>query len=347
VAITSPTSSYTVAAGSPVELAATAVMPSSGGGIVTRSAVFSPLWIEFFDGATKLGNGVKTGSTTWTFSWNTAGAAFGLHNITARATNDRGASATSAPETVIQIVGLPTVAITTPTSTYTAAFGAAVTLVAAASTTAPGGSIATVDFYDGAARVGRGAAAGSNTWTYSWNTSGVSAGLHNVTARAADNRALSATSSPATVIQIAGPPPAGARPRVATTAAARPAAGGAPRLVAMTPASGAVASGVTAITLVFDSSVVTGGAPVEVSGLATGAHQDYTVVYDAAKHTLTLAWARALPADVYTVRVVADFVIGAGGGSPLDGEVGNPAAAALPSGDGVPGGDAVLRFQVN
>jgi hypothetical protein len=44
--------------------------------------------------------------------------------------------------------------------------------------------------------------------------------------------------------------------------------------------------------------------------------------------------------------VVADFVVGAEGGAPLDGETGNPAAAALPSGDGAPGGDARIEVTV-
>jgi hypothetical protein len=49
---------------------------------------------------------------------------------------------------------------------------------------------------------------------------------------------------------------------------------------------------------------------------------------------------------VALVRVGAE-VRGAGGGPALDGEVANPAdAAALPSGNGEPGGAAVVRFEV-
>jgi hypothetical protein len=128
-------------------------------------------------------------------------------------------------------------------------------------------------------------------------------------------------------------------------AASLPMGGGAaPRLMAMTPASGAVVSGVTCMALVFDSDVKIGAGAVELSGLATGARSDFVAAYDAAARTLTLTWGRPLPPDVYTVRVVADFVVGAGGGAPLDGEVGNPAAATLPSGDGTPGGDARWTF---
>jgi hypothetical protein len=130
----------------------------------------------------------------------------------------------------------------------------------------------------------------------------------------------------------------------ASTAMAPVPVGSGPRLIAVTPASGVVASGVTSIGLVFDSDVQASAGAVEVSGLMTGEHQDYTAAYDAATRALTLTWRAPLPADAYTVRVVAEFVVGAVGGSPLDGETGNPAAATLPSGDGTAGGDARLEF---
>jgi hypothetical protein len=96
--------------------------------------------------------------------------------------------------------------------------------------------------------------------------------------------------------------------------------------------------------LVFDTDVQIGAGAVEVSGLATGSHRDYAAAYDAATRTLTLTWTVPLPADHYRVRVVADFVVGSDGGAPLDGEVGNPACATLPSGDGAPGGGAGIEF---
>jgi len=98
--------------------------------------------------------------------------------------------------------------------------------------------------------------------------------------------------------------------------------------------------------LVFDSAVQVGAGAVEVSGMATGQDRSFTQAYDAATKSLVLTWAQPLAADVYSIRVVADFVVGAGGGAPLDGEVGDPAAPTLPSGDGVPGGDARLEFTV-
>jgi len=114
-------------------------------------------------------------------------------------------------------------------------------------------------------------------------------------------------------------------------------------LVAMTPAPGSTVSGVMSLTLVFDSPVQIGAGAVEVSDGATGENRDFSLAGDAATNTLTLTWTKALAADVYTVRVIADFVT-AVGGAPLDGEVGDPAAPDLPFGKGTPDGDAVLEF---
>jgi hypothetical protein len=120
--------------------------------------------------------------------------------------------------------------------------------------------------------------------------------------------------------------------------------GNAPRLIAVTPASGSVVSGGTSVMLVFDSDVLVGTSAVEVSGLVSGHRGDFAPTYDAATRTLTLVWAEAPLADVYTVRVIGSFVVGASDGTALDGATGNPAAATLPSGNGTPGSDARIEF---
>jgi len=81
-----------------------------------------------------------------------------------------------------------------------------VTFTATASTANPGGSIAGVQLYDGTTLLGSGAAAGAGTWTYAWNTTGATAGAHNVKAKATDNLGGTATSSPAVVVQLSGGP---------------------------------------------------------------------------------------------------------------------------------------------
>ena len=268
--------------------------------------------------------------------------------------------------------GPPTIAITAPTGTCIAGLGNPITLVATASTSNAGGSILDVRFYDGATPLGSGSLQ-AGTWTYSWTSTSATLGTHSVTAVAVDNTAVTATSAPITVQFLIpgdgnndgvvdgkdygvwqngygrsdgfmtgdynGDGMAAASLEDATAqapmAAAAPAqATSAPRLIAVTPASGAVASGVTVITLVFDSDVQIGAGAVEVSGLATGPHGDYTATYDAATRTLALTFAATLPADRYTVRVIGSFVVAADGGAALDGAA-----------SGMPGSNATAEFR--
>jgi hypothetical protein len=68
--------------------------------------------------------------------------------------------------------------------------------------------------------------------------------------------------------------------------------------------------------------------------------------YDPISATVTLTPDASLPVDDYTL-VVSDAVTDAASGQSLDGELTSPSdPAALPSGDGQPGGAAVLRFAV-
>jgi hypothetical protein len=394
VSITSPTSTFTATQGNSVSLAATASTSNVGGSIAG---------VAFYDNGSLLGS-AGAGAGTWTLAWSTASATIGLHNLTAVGTDDGGRTATSAPATVINVTsptGPPAVAITTPTGTLIAAIGGMIPMVATASTTNPGGSISSVQFYDGGTLMGSGVLH-AGTWTYLMATTLTIRGAHTITAVATDNAALTGTSAPATILfrmlgdangdgfvdgqdygiwqggygktgqtfatgdfnldgfvdgqdygiwqstygRVLGASAASDGTEAASIPMASiPASpGSGPRLLAVAPAAGAVASGVTSLTLVFDSPVTVSAGAVEVSGLATGSHQDYTAVYNAATNTLTLTFAAALPADQYSVRVISSFVVAADGGAPLDGETGNPAAATLPSGDGTPGGDARIVF---
>jgi hypothetical protein len=388
VVITSPTSTFAAGVGSTVSFTATASDPNAGGSITA---------LQFYDGATLLGSAGAAGGGVYTLAWNTADATAGLHNVTARATDNLGLSTVSSPATIINLAappGPPTIAITAPTGTCIAGLGNPITLVATASTSNAGGSILDVRFYDGATPLGSGSLQ-AGTWTYSWTSTSATLGTHSVTAVAVDNTAVTATSAPITVqflipgdgnndgvvdgkdygvwqngygrsdgfmtgdyngdgivdgkdygvwqnnyghTSASGDVVAAASLEDATAqapmAAAAPAqATSAPRLIAVTPASGAVASGVTVITLVFDSDVQIGAGAVEVSGLATGPHGDYTATYDAATRTLALTFAAALPADRYTVRVIGSFVVAADGGAALDGAA-----------SGMPGSNATAEF---
>jgi hypothetical protein len=300
VTVTSPTSTTVAGRGNAVRFSATAVALGPGAAI---SAV------EFYDGATKLGNGSLSGSV-WTYSWTTSVATtYGLHQITAKATDNGGLATVSAPVAIqIRILG-------------------------------DGNGDNIVDGEDyGIWQSGYGHA--SPTFlTGDYNGDGFVDGEDYGVWQNNYNHTLASSDTVAAASQDAEV--------VSTSMAQAATAGIAPRLIAMTPASGATVTAQANLTLVFDSAVQVSAGAVEVSGLATGQHQDYTAAYNAATRTLTLTWAKALPADRYTVRVVASFVVGAGSGAALDGEVGDPASATLPSGDGSAGGDARLAFTAN
>ena len=124
---------------------------------------------------------------------------------------------------------------------------------------------------------------------------------------------------------------------------------GPPKLVATGPAPGAIlarAPATSSISLGFSEAVSFATADFAVVGQRAGA-QAATVGYDSATHTVTLAFAGGLPAaDTYTVTV-RDAVQSMAAGLSLDGEMSSPATpAALPSGDGQPGGNAVFRFTI-
>lgn len=124
---------------------------------------------------------------------------------------------------------------------------------------------------------------------------------------------------------------------------------GPPKLIGMSPSPGSVlprTQPLTAVTLGFSEAITYASGDFAVTGARTGP-QPLTVGYDPATHTVTLALADGLPGgDTYTVTV-SDAIKSAAAAKALDGELTNPASpASLPSGDGKPGGAAVLRFTV-
>jgi len=81
-------------------------------------------------------------------------------------------------------------------------------------------------------------------------------------------------------------------------------------------------------------------------GDTTGA-QSVTFSYQIPNNRTVLTAASLLPADTYTLTV-SDNLTAVNSGQKLDGEMADPAApASLPSGDGVAGGIAQVRFTVN
>jgi hypothetical protein len=232
--------------------------------------------VEFFDNGTKIpGAGGAPAGGLWTWGWDTTSAAFGVHRLTAKATDSDGLTGTS---------NIGSVTIRIP---------------------ADGNGDNIVDGEDYGIWQNGYQHPGPSFLTGDYNGDGIVDGedygvwQNNYNRTAAADDVVAASSADAASGPMSG--------------------GSAPRLIAMTPASGAVATGVTSMTMVFDSDVQVVADAVEVSGLATGPHPGYTAAYDAATKTLTLTWAAALPADRYTVRLVADFIVGVGGGAALDG----------------------------
>jgi hypothetical protein len=70
----------------------------------------------------------------------------------------------------------------------------------------------------------------------------------------------------------------------------------------------------------------------------------FTLAYSSTTNVATLTFDTALSPGTYTVSV-AGSVVGAATGLALDGEISDP--PTLPSGEGLPGGDAVYSFTVS
>lgn len=144
--------------------------------------------VEFF------ANGVPVGSDTvapYYATWRNIPS--GVHSITARATDARGVTATSAPFTVI-VNNLPTVQITSPAQGATFLPGGQPFTVTATAADTAGGSIARVNVYD----VFHGVTVlvgSSTTAPYSIPVSGLAPGPHTLIAEAVDNVGTKAQTS--------------------------------------------------------------------------------------------------------------------------------------------------------
>ncbi len=140
--------------------------------------------VEFFKGGVKIGE-----DTTFPFQLALTGVAAGSYSYTAVASDNSGASVTSAARVVTATVDnlLPNVTLSGPTNSTLSA-PATVALVATASD--PDGTVMKVEFYDNATKVGQKTSA-----PYSLTLSNVPAGMHTYTAVAIDNQAATNTSS--------------------------------------------------------------------------------------------------------------------------------------------------------
>jgi len=119
---------------------------------------------------------------------------------------------------------------------------------------------------------------------------------------------------------------------------------GPPKLVKVSPSpqSEVLQTQAQDITIAFHKNVVAAATDFQLTGQVSGSIP-FTFTYDAPTFTATIHPIALLPYDTYTLRV-KDTLTDAVAGKKLDGEL--DALGTLPSGDGLAGGEAVLRFRV-
>jgi hypothetical protein len=182
VTLTQPPTGATFTAPATVSLAATA---SDADGTVAK--------VEFFNGTTKLGEDT---TAPYTFDW--SGVAAGTYSLTARATDNLGATATSSVSTITVNAGSsnqpPTVSITSPTDGATFKAKANLNITISATAADRDGAVTKVEFLDGTTLLGQDTSA---PYSFAWKK--VATGSHTLTARATDNAAAVTTSAPVTI----------------------------------------------------------------------------------------------------------------------------------------------------
>jgi hypothetical protein len=152
--------------------------------------------VEFFNGTTLLGS-----DTTSPYSYTWSNVAIGTYSLTAKATDDKGATKTSTAVSVTVATNkVPTVSITAPASN--ASFTAPGSIAISANAADTDGTIAKVDFYNGTTLLGT-----DTTAPYAYTWAGVAAGTYSITAKATDDKGAVATSSAVSVTVSANQAP--------------------------------------------------------------------------------------------------------------------------------------------
>jgi hypothetical protein len=173
VSLTAPGSGTSFMAPASTTVAATA---TDAAGSVVR--------VDFYAGATLIGSDT---TSPYSVSWSNVPA--GSYVLTATATDNAGASTTSAGVSVtVNANQAPTVSLTSPTTGST--FTAPATINLTASATDPDGTIQQVAFYNGTTLLGT-----STTSPFTLNWLNVSAGSYSLSAMALDNQGATAVSS--------------------------------------------------------------------------------------------------------------------------------------------------------
>jgi hypothetical protein len=181
VTLDQPPDGATFTAPATVSLAATA---SDADGTVAK--------VEFFNGATMLGEDT---TAPYTFTWSGVGA--GTYSLTARATDDSGASTTSAASTITVNAGAnqpPAASITSPADGAVITWKPNLTITITATASDSDGAVTKVEFLDGTTLLGQDTTA---PYSFTWNK--VKQGAHTLRVRATDNSGAATTSAPVTI----------------------------------------------------------------------------------------------------------------------------------------------------
>jgi RHS repeat-associated protein len=230
--------------------------------------------VEFYNGATLLGT-ITT--SPYTFNWMSVAA--GSYTITAKAYDSRSPVQTNVASVSFTVNAPPTATLSTTVggTTYNAPATVAITapgsLTLNATAADSDGTIAKVEFYDGATLLGT---ATTSPYSFAWNN--IAAGAHSATARAYDNRGATGN-SPVLTVNGCGAP---------TVAMTSPAAG----LLTTVPgsfslaANASVLAGCGSITKVefyngasLVSTATTAPYTASVSGLAGGTYSFLAKAY--------------------------------------------------------------------
>ncbi|WP_299312992.1 glycosyl hydrolase family 18 protein [uncultured Aquimarina sp.] len=167
VSITSPSDGAVFEEGSTIDITANA---SDADGSIAR--------VQFYQGTTLLGEDI---TAPYSYSWNNVSA--GNQVITAKAYDDKGASATATVNISVTSIGgneLPVITITSPALGTSFTVGATVTISADASDT--DGTVDRVEFYNGDTMLGEDLSA---PYTYDWTN--IAEGNYTITVKAFDN----------------------------------------------------------------------------------------------------------------------------------------------------------------
>jgi endoglucanase len=181
VSITSPSNDSNFTTGTSITITATA---NDSDGTVAK--------VEFFRGSTKLGE-----DTSNPYQYTISSATAGSYSLTAKATDNDGATKTSTAVdvTVSNIVStniIPTVSITSPSNGSSYSTGTSITISASASDS--DGTVSKVEFFNGSTKLGE-----DTSSPYQYIIASAVAGTYNLTAKATDNSGGTKTSTAVSV----------------------------------------------------------------------------------------------------------------------------------------------------